>query len=457
MKSKSLILLFVSLFVLFSCDDGIKFDNPNDKHNQTAQSDDEGQLGGECYPNKTCNKGLTCDKENNTCIEESENTNDDEKTDTVSTNDDEPVSDDSDSGYTMPDDGDSTDDSGDSTPDSGDTAPDDETDTEPVQINPCDDNPCSGIANSTGSCAATNGGYACGCLEHYSWTGSVCKADSRVADCTGRPANAIWNTAESISQTWDGEEWYPSEAGTYNTNPSSSECRFKCEPDYDWNGSQCVQPSTPCNPNPCTDITNSNGSCTVNGTSYICGCKSGYTWNGSTCASNGSSTLPECSASTTTFPCKDSTTNYIWSERYGTMAWQAAVDKCTSLNSSNYGGYSSGWHLPDIDELRTLLIADRVKNNCKVSAASGCLSFRSCWSCSTCTQTGTQSSGTCSSWGTSYSDGRYSKFGETGVFWSSSTESEGTTGYYAWRVSFNVGTVNYSGKANNSYYVRCVR
>lgn len=221
-------------------------------------------------------------------------------------------------------------------------------------------------------------------------------------------------------------------------------------------------PADPCDPNPCTDITNSNGSCTVNGTSYVCGCKSGYTWNGSTCASNGSSALPECSASTTTFPCKDSTTPYIWSERYDKMELQAAKDHCTGLNSSNYGGYSSGWHLPTIDELKTLLIADRVTSNCQVSETSGCLSSSSCWSCSTCTQTGTQSSsGTgCSSRGTSYSDGRYSKFGDSDEFLSSSSDSP-----HLWCVGFDVGDIHLSlpfcatcaDDINNLYNFRCVR
>ena len=125
MKFKYSILLAVSLFVLLSCDDGIKFDNPNDEKNKAAVQ--QGELGGECYPNKTCDEGLTCDKENNTCVEEPKDSNDDEGSDTVSENDeDEAISDDSDSGDTTPDEDNDTD-SGDSTPDN-----DDDTDTEPV-------------------------------------------------------------------------------------------------------------------------------------------------------------------------------------------------------------------------------------------------------------------------------------------------------------------------------------
>ena len=41
-----------------------------------------GKLGGECYPNETCDKGLICDTDNNVCIEDPENQiNDSDKTD----------------------------------------------------------------------------------------------------------------------------------------------------------------------------------------------------------------------------------------------------------------------------------------------------------------------------------------------------------------------------------------
>ncbi|MBQ3368267.1 DUF1566 domain-containing protein [bacterium] len=354
-----------------------------------------GELGGECYGNGTCNRGLICDEESNICVEDPENPS--EQTD-----------------------------------DNVDTSSDPN-----APQTPCNPNPCKDVANSTGSCAVVDEDYACGCLEHYSWTGSVCKADSRVADCTGLPANATWNTAESISQTWDGEAWYPSETGTYNSNPSSSECRFKCEPDYDWNGWQCASTSTPCNPNPCTSISNSTGVCTVNGTGYTCGCQSGYTWNGGSCQSNGGSSLPECSASSGT-PCKDSSSGLTWSARASTSyTWQIAVDYC---NSYSEGGLS-GWHLPTISELRTLI------KNCSGTVTGGscgvtdsCLSSscqdESCYSCDY------------------YEDGRYSKFGEIGWFWSSSTISDPG---YAWLVFFNYGRVGGSNKTDSYPSVRCVR
>ena len=209
-------------------------------------------------------------------------------------------------------------------------------------------------------------------------------------------------------------------------------------------------PADPCNPNPCTSISNSTGVCTANGTAYTCGCQSGYTWNGDSCEVPA---FPACSSTSST-PCIDSTSSLVWSARASsTYTWANAVSYCDNLTE---GGYSD-WHLPTIDELRTLLIASRVSANCQVSETNNCLSYSSCFSCSTCTQMGTQpSSGTgtdCLS--TSYSDGRYSKFGETGGLWSSSVLSDNSI--FAWFVSFSYGHVGYGFMANSDGSVRCVR
>ena len=97
----SIFALFLMFFAV-SCDNGLKFNNPNDKNSEMSQSDDadaenptgerpdgdqndsgpsepdddaetqsgrnQGELYGECYPNKTCNEGLKCDEMNNICI-----------------------------------------------------------------------------------------------------------------------------------------------------------------------------------------------------------------------------------------------------------------------------------------------------------------------------------------------------------------------------------------------------
>ena len=300
-----------------------------------------------------------------------------------------------------------------------------------TQSSPCDDNPCANIANSTHICTVSGSNYVCGCNSGYTWNGWQCA--STATPCNPNPCTSISNST-----------------GVCTVSGSSYICG--CQWGYDWNGSQCVQPSTPCSPNPCLNVANSTKECVETGdTTYSCKCNSGYNWNGSVCQSNGGSSLPECSSTSST-PCRDSSSGLIWSARASSsMTWSNAVSYCDNLTE---GGYSD-WHLPNIDELKTLLIANRVTSNCAVSEDNGCLSA-SCWSCSTCTQTGTQSSSgtSCSDGGTSYSDGRYSKFGETGAFWSSSTRSDNTDS--AWYVGFKYGYVrNYDKSYPND--VRCVR
>ena len=84
-KFSAVFAVFTALVLAVSCDSGLKFENPNDPNNQISQSE-TGELGGKCYPNKTCNEGLICDKESNSCVKDSGNADDSESTDTVSKN-----------------------------------------------------------------------------------------------------------------------------------------------------------------------------------------------------------------------------------------------------------------------------------------------------------------------------------------------------------------------------------
>ena len=157
---------------------------------------------------------------------------------------------------------------------------------------------------------------------------------------------------------------------------------------------------------------------------------------------NSDPTLPKCNSSTASFPCKDLSTGHIWSEMAsGTMNWQEANDHCTGLNSSNYGGYSSGWHLPTIDELRTLI------QNCEGTQTGG-----SCGVTESCLSTSCRDSScySCSS----DSTGGHSKFGKTSSLWSSSTRSDYSNA--AWFVGFRDAYVDFNLKSD-SKYVRCVR
>ncbi len=168
------------------------------------------------------------------------------------------------------------------------------------------------------------------------------------------------------------------------------------------------------------------------------------------------SELPECTPTSPT-PCYDSSSKLIWSKRAvnkmtwtwqgGEMIWQDAVDYC---NNYSEGGLS-GWRLPDIDELRTLLLWNN-ENLCKVSEKNNCLS-RECWSCKTCVEEGRISEYMgCFSAAPYADDGRYSKLGDAGDLWSSSSVSSGS----AWYVNFGDQYVKDTYK-DSFCYVRCVR
>ena len=121
------------------------------------------------------------------------------------------------------------------------------------------------------------------CKKNYTWSGSKCRADSRVSNCTGLPANAEWNTVSNITQTWNGASWQPTTTGKYNKTPSSTECRYQCVRGYFWSGSSCVDP---CESNPCRKIDNRppDGGCiSLDSENYKCECSEGFIWNGSVC------------------------------------------------------------------------------------------------------------------------------------------------------------------------------
>ncbi|MBQ4437603.1 DUF1566 domain-containing protein [bacterium] len=80
------------------------------------------------------------------------------------------------------------------------------------------------------------------CKNNLEWNGEKCVGATKKTNCTGLPENAVWNTASEIDQTWNGEDWEPSATGTYNEESSSTECRFKCDTNYNWSASasKCV-------------------------------------------------------------------------------------------------------------------------------------------------------------------------------------------------------------------------
>lgn len=221
----------------------------------------------------------------------------------------------------------------------------------------------------------------------------------RIAACEGLPENAEWSGYDKITQTWNGTEWQPTTQGSFGENAVDNECLFKCIEHCTWNGSECV--------------------------------------------------MTECSPTSGT-PCMDSASGLIWSSRSADeMSWYDAGSYCENLGE---GGYTD-WRLPNIDEVRTLLISSRVAAECKVSEVNNCLGS-SCWDCESCTDKGIQLI-SCDYKiydGDGYS---YNKLGDRHVvLWSSSTVSDYT--HLAWRVSFIQANVDEAPK-DNDLDVRCVR
>ena len=113
--------------------------------------------------------------------------------------------------------------------------------------NACGFNACKGMANSTGLCTANDYSFTCGCKSGFNWNHGKCLlATTRYTACTGLPENGVWNSVFGISQSLDGENWYPSEVGTFNKTPSSTECRFICATNYTWDAenNKCQPKST---------------------------------------------------------------------------------------------------------------------------------------------------------------------------------------------------------------------
>lgn len=129
------------------------------------------------------------------------------------------------------------------------------------------------------------------------------------------------------------------------------------------------------------------------------------------------------------------TSNLLWSSKASRqMNWNDALIYCKNLNE----GGSSHWRLPNIDELRTLIVNNpgtQTGGTCKISAKAGKLASKD------------RSNDCNSNYGSS-------KLGDSGEFWSSSTNINYSN--YAWGVDFNGGAV-YAYSKDNIYPVRCVR
>jgi len=189
------------------------------------------------------------------------------------------------------------------------------------------------------------------CNTNYTWNAgnSTCGANVRYDQaCTSLPSNASWNTVSSITQTWSGTVWLPTTTGVHNETPSEMECRYKCNPDYHWNGSTCISSTKTfnCAAKPSNTEWNMVSSYTQswNGSNWIPAdstthynltetatachykCSAGHHWNGTTCI-----------LSTKTFTCAAKPSNTDWNtvssytQSWNGSAWVPA-DSTTHYN-----------------------------------------------------------------------------------------------------------------------------
>ena len=92
---------------------------------------------------------------------------------------------------------------------------------------------------------------------------------SRQVDCTEISENAHWNTVSEVTQTWNWKSlsWSPSRMSVFSEEPTTTECRFKCNEGIF--GSAC---NLTCDEFKARDNALCKSDCST------CGCKAGYVW-----------------------------------------------------------------------------------------------------------------------------------------------------------------------------------
>ncbi len=156
------------------------------------------------------------------------------------------------------------------------------------------------------------------CKPNYDWTGSQCVPATQQVECTGLPKNAEWNTAASITQTWNGSEWKPSTNSYYSTSASTTECRYKCKLNYNWSDGECVAATRTVN---CTTLP---FGAQWNAVSSIT-----QTWNGETWIPSNTTTYNTTqSSSECRYKCK---TNYTWNSTQKECLADTQTSNCTNL------------------------------------------------------------------------------------------------------------------------------
>ena len=328
MKFNLLILFTIFSFFLFSCDSGLKFDNPLENNSDANnQGNSDAEMQDEDY---------------------------DEPTDTDPT-DSEPEDtepDNPDSTQEQPDNGDSepdnndTDDS-DSAPDNGDSTPDDDTDTADFTDDSDDSEPDESEQTDDGDTSTPD--------EDDDEQNE--EPATRTETCSGLPANASWHNGSSITQTFDGNDWYPPATGFYSETAVANECGFKCNQGYEWNGDWGKCFIKPAFGNICTGQTkcfnnSEEVTCPTSASANFYGQDAQYAKLGYCYPQN--FTLKTVSGNKVVV---DNNTGLEWQQVISeeTFSWGNAITHCENLS---YGGHKD-WKLPSPQELLTIANSNR--------------------------------------------------------------------------------------------------
>ena len=150
--------------------------------------------------------------------------------------------------------------------------------------------------------------------------------------------------------------------------------------------------------------------------------------------------MTACSSSSTT-PCIDSLSGYLWSARQSTSTHQNSYNYCQNYSIPGIG--QNQWSLPNISTLRTLIQnCSKTQTGGSCGVVYGCQDILTCFNMLNCMGCASGSS--------------YSKLGDTSQLWSVSaaTNNANNNTDNSWFVDFSSAAVSYGNKTNSKDF-RC--
>ena len=349
----SIFALFLMFFAV-SCDNGLKFNNPNDKNSDAYRGGDadsegtdddaerpagreQGGLYGECYPNKTCNEGLKCDVLNNICMKDA-----DDLGDTASDGDY------GDSGDTVPTD------AGDTTPDgdfgdSGDTGAfcgnniveGDET---------CD----GGTKECTALSSAFSGGYAVCRDDCRGWYSDNCISSQVVPDDDSWDQGNTDPTDTGDTDPADTGNTTPPDTGDTSDSGDTSNTSDTGDSGDTGNTGDTESDTAPADTLTLGNICTGQNKCYGESGEITCPSSSSADFFGQDAQYTSKCTAQSFSASSNVVV--DNNTGLTWekSPSSSKYTWTNRNKHCNELNSSNYAGINT-WRVPNPLELLTIV------------------------------------------------------------------------------------------------------